>query len=338
MVVNSIVVAILCLSIILICHVFGSSTTTSFQILPKYKVSEMSARTVGVSRQNRMRNSKLQNINATALVFYGRKRYVQILNCYLEQNLVENGGILTEVMFIMKTTNKTDLEYLDILLAKHPDRYFKRNITRFDVHYDTHYQLLDPERYYFKIDDDIVYIHPDAFEKMLEAKLMYSDVAFISANIINHPILTSVHAQMRAIHNFTALGNRKGEDPYCAWDSVYCGVVQHESFFKRFNENSLEFYMFSHWDFNWKNNYPRWSINLILFQGKDVANIRHGDDEMQISIQIPNSQRKHSIAVGRALVAHFAYWPQRNSLTGTTETYLLQMYANIAQKVCSNII
>jgi hypothetical protein len=32
-----------------------------------------------------------------AMVFFGRKRYIEILDCYLQRNLVSNGGILSEV-------------------------------------------------------------------------------------------------------------------------------------------------------------------------------------------------------------------------------------------------
>jgi hypothetical protein len=33
-----------------------------------------------------------------AIVFYGRRGTVQMLNCYLERNLRRNGGLLSEVM------------------------------------------------------------------------------------------------------------------------------------------------------------------------------------------------------------------------------------------------
>jgi hypothetical protein len=32
-----------------------------------------------------------------ALVFFGRRRYIDVLNCYLRSNLVSNGGLLSEV-------------------------------------------------------------------------------------------------------------------------------------------------------------------------------------------------------------------------------------------------
>ncbi|CAF4023264.1 unnamed protein product [Rotaria sordida] len=93
--------------------------------------------------------------------------------------------------------------------------------------------------------------------------------------------------------------------------------------------------MFSHWDFNWQEQYPRWSINFILFQGKDVATVKPGDDEHQISIVIPYVQKKHSIAVGKALASHFAYIPQRkNGLSGSKEAYLIKMYADISKRMC----
>lgn len=321
----------------MIFNIFSNRIDRSISItkILNYKVSRIFSNALTISRGNRKRNPMFQNISATALVFYGRKQFVEILNCYLEQNLIDNGGLLTEVIFNAKTNDTSDLEYLDRLIASHPGRYFRKNITNLKWTFETHYQSLDSERYYFKIDDDIVYIHPNAFELMLEAKLMYSDVAFVSANIINHPVLASVHAQMRAISNISALANISGEDPYCGWNSSHCGAVQHESFIKRLNENSLKFYIFSHWDFNWKDQYPRWSINLILFQGKDVVNVQPGDDENQISIDFPKQQKKHSIAVGAALAVHFAYTPQRrNGLTGTREAYFISQYANISQRVC----
>lgn len=284
---------------------------------------------------NRKRNSTLKDIHVTALVFYGRKRFVQILNCYLEQNLVDNGGILSEVIFNAKTNNHEDLQYLDTLLASHPGRYFKKNITNLAWTFESHYRSLHPERYYFKIDDDIVYIHPNTFELMLEAKLMYSDVIFVSANIINHPILASVHAQMRAIHNISALANISGENPNCHWESAHCGTVQHESFIKRWYENSLEYYIFTVWDFDWNGQYPRWSINLFLFQGKDVTTVQPGDDEQQISVEIPKREKKRCIAVGGALAVHFAYGPQRhNGLNSARETHLLEKYTNVSKRVC----
>jgi len=288
-----------------------------------------------ISTKNQTRNSIFQNIRAGAIVFYGRQRYVQILNCYLERNLIDNGGVLQEIIFVAKTNNKADLAYLDSLIASHPKRYSRKNVTNLGWSFDAHYKGLNPEQYYFKIDDDIVYIHEGALEHMLEAKIQNPDVLFVSANVINHPVLASVHGQMRAFYNISRLANISGEDPNCAWNSANCGSIQHESFLKHIHDKSLHYYIFNQWDFNWKNQYPRWSINLILFQGKDVRDVTPGDDEHQISIVIPSKQKRHSIAVGAAVAVHFAYIPQRNSgMVGAREAYFVGRYANLSRTFC----
>ena len=40
---------------------------------------------------------KESNIKVSAVVFYGRRRYVRILDKYLKQNLCSAGGLLQEV-------------------------------------------------------------------------------------------------------------------------------------------------------------------------------------------------------------------------------------------------
>eukprot|EP01041_Mallomonas_annulata_P008682 gene8682-17928_t len=61
------------------------------------------------------------------------------------------------------------------------------------------------------------------------------------------------------------------------------------------------------------NRYYRWSINFFLFDPKDLAKHRISNcrnDELWLSMFVPHDARKHSAAVGTALVSHFAYTPQ----------------------------
>jgi hypothetical protein len=282
---------------------------------------------------------RLTNQTAIALVFYGRRRYVQILHCYLEQNLVDNGGVLSSVMFLTKTNDIEDLAYVDSIIEKHPGRFFRKDIKSIGWTFKDHYQSLIPDQYYFKLDDDIVYIHPNTLGMMLQAKLTYSDVLFVSANVINHPVLGQVHAQMRAIHNLSNFENFQDTPHACHWESSRCGVLQHESFLKRYKDGSLCAYIFPLWDFHYTDtveNYNRWSINLILFRGKDVAGVDLSNDELQISHLIPMREKKHCVAVGEALAVHFAYGPQRaNGLRDKTESILLEKYQRLANDSCT---
>ena len=163
-------------------------------------------------------------------------------------------------------------------------------------------------------------------------------VLFVSANVINHPILGQVHAQMRAIHNLTGFENFKGVPHACHWESSKCRLLQHESFLKRYKDGSLSAYMFSVWDFHYvvsTESYNRWSINLILFRGKDIADVDLSNDELKISHVIPMREKKHCVAVGQALAVHFAYRPQRaNGLREKTEDILLEKYQWLANASC----
>ena len=40
---------------------------------------------------------KTNKVRVTALVFYGRREYVRVLDAYMKQNLNKNGGVLEEV-------------------------------------------------------------------------------------------------------------------------------------------------------------------------------------------------------------------------------------------------
>lgn len=81
-----------------------------------------------------------QRLNVSASVFYGRRRYVEILSCYIEQNLVENGGLLSEVIFVLKTNNKDDISYLNQLVAQHPNIYSVKRDLNLRWIFDTHYR------------------------------------------------------------------------------------------------------------------------------------------------------------------------------------------------------
>jgi hypothetical protein len=85
----------------------------------------------------------------------GREKYASILNCYLQKNLAVNGGFLDEVHFLANTDVKSDLDYLDHLLASTP------SYKRIDVHWNYDFARLwkhavDHNTFYLKMDDDIV--------------------------------------------------------------------------------------------------------------------------------------------------------------------------------------
>jgi ribosomal protein L24E len=100
---------------------------------------------------------KPENTTVSALVFYGRRSRVEIMKCYIERNMVDNGGWLDEVLWVVNTDKQEDLRYLEEILATNP-RYKKiyPDEIASTYSYKNIWKLLDRGKYYVKIDDDVV--------------------------------------------------------------------------------------------------------------------------------------------------------------------------------------
>lgn len=97
---------------------------------------------------------KPKGFKIIGLIFFGRQRTVEILDCYLKRNLVANGGFLDEVLWVANTNNEDDLKYLDTLVQT--TKYYK-NLTLIDLGYDSVWEhAVDDKNMFIKIDDDMV--------------------------------------------------------------------------------------------------------------------------------------------------------------------------------------
>lgn len=100
---------------------------------------------------------KPRGIKIIAMVFYGRKHNVDILDCYLRQNLASNGGYLDEVWFMVHTSVKDDVEWLRGLTGGEPGYRFVELGDCTDGPYGCVWEYaVDDDTIYIKIDDDIV--------------------------------------------------------------------------------------------------------------------------------------------------------------------------------------
>ena len=102
--------------------------------------------------------TKPKGIKIIGLVFFGRRNRVEMLRCYLERNLVDNGGWLDEVHWVQNTDKKEDLDYLNEILASQP-RYKMIDLSSEGVGfigYGFAWGHLERGNLYMKIDDDVV--------------------------------------------------------------------------------------------------------------------------------------------------------------------------------------
>lgn len=74
----------------------------------------------------------------------------------VQRNLKENGGILDEVIFAVRTETPEDLEYLEILLASNP-QYTKHHASKAYASWIGSWEAVtERDSIYIKIDDDTV--------------------------------------------------------------------------------------------------------------------------------------------------------------------------------------
>ena len=148
-----------------------SGTATSPVTFPTQQSSN-TPEAPGSRMKDIMAWKKPPGMKVVALVFYGRRRYVSVLECYLkvryrtgpqyemltqtsQRNLVENGGILDEVIFLAKTKDKDDLAYLEDLIQKNP-KYSAEYHNETGLNFSKMYGSCTKGNVYVKIDDDVV--------------------------------------------------------------------------------------------------------------------------------------------------------------------------------------
>ncbi|KAI2628303.1 hypothetical protein GGS21DRAFT_236720 [Xylaria nigripes] len=153
---------------------------------------------------------KPEGIAVKALIFYGRKRTVDFLDCYLQQNLAVNGGYLDEVWFMVHTDIQEDLDYLDELIQR---RNQYRLVNPGECQGFNYACMWDPvvedNTIYVKIDDDIIFIHPDAIPQLVSTRIAEPHPYAVSANLVNSPLTGYKHYDLGAIHPFVPDPNNK---------------------------------------------------------------------------------------------------------------------------------
>lgn len=131
------------------------------------------------------------------LLFVERKRYVEILECYVSRNLVRNGGHLDEVRWIINSKTQEDLDYLETIVHQVPE-YTTHSVTS----YEQAYEFLDRDVTYVKIDDDIVFFEDNAIPSIIKRLDENPQYLAVSANVMNQPALAFVHYHLGAIHPY----------------------------------------------------------------------------------------------------------------------------------------
>jgi len=155
---------------------------------------------------------------------------VRILDRYLRRNLVSAGGIVSKVHFVVLRAIEEDIIYLQSLMEEVPEY----NVPSVKGRYlaKMYSVATDPEVIYIKLDDDIVYIGPDADRNIISYATRASNIEhknlsgnYGDASAYEIPLGLAHSYENLSINTFEVLAEAKLREPDCSF--VSANVVNH---------------------------------------------------------------------------------------------------------------
>jgi len=270
---------------------------------------------------------------------YGRRRTVSILLNYLRRDR----GIIDEVQFWMNTdpTGQED----DVAWAHEQEAIFPGwvrcvpNPSKEVLHpkqYNTgfFYEVAqDAGTYYFRFDDDIVYVHPRYFEEMVKLRDAHPEYFLIMGNILNNAVISWIHQQAGRIgREHGVVGSAWCMDPV-GWGSLEFAIALHNQFLNSARDGEVDNWLF---DKPWPLDGRRFSISNFLWVGDSVkmwgGPTHNRDEEIFLTEEWPAYLRQTNVVNGRALVVHYSFFTQR----GLDSTDVLERYMALSEDVLSH--
>lgn len=288
-------------------------------------------------------------------IFTGRWMFLRILLPYLYRELRHNGGVVDRVLFAMMQYNNETLSKLqgfataanDVLnhevfqfLYLNKDPHANKETVYRRFYYHVFQRLLrNPLDVYFKLDDDIVYIHDNVFTNMLINK--DSSRCFMHfGNIVSNWRCNWLHQQIGVYdHEVNPKGLTFNYDPNadCGWKRTDCAEMTLRAFLHHYQKQQLSRYMFH--GQNEIADRVRFSIQFFLLDADlldwekmlEVGPIgKEGAENDEKWWTVYSQKADHaSCIVGDGLVVHFSYYPTVKQLL---DLGLLEEFDNIVRK------
>jgi len=256
----------------------------------------------------------------------GRRRYMQYLVPF-----VVACDIVDRYDIWVNTINKQDIAFFRLLaksfpkinLVWQPDGIVNGNAS-INAFYK---QCIEEDTIYFKLDDDIVWMEPGLIEKMMRFRINNPEYFLVSPLVINNALCTYIlqnagKIQLNRYYPAYALDD-------ILWKSGEFALQLHNWFlntqlpeqqYKNLHCGARPVAM------------NRFSINAILWFGQEMKKfdgIVPGDDEEWLSVVKPTELGLGNCFNGDAIVAHFAFYTQRENLD---KGNILEQYGVYLQK------
>lgn len=266
---------------------------------------------------------------------FGREKTVSILKEYLRRD--HTRGIVDEWWACMNVGpgQEADEEYAHELARQHPEfirlKPFPDGwvpMTPIQRNTGSFYRYMtDPQTIYVRLDDDIVYLHPEAIARLARAKIQRPHTTACFALIWNNAICTHF-LQMHGI-----VPREWGDvRPYCmdsnGWANGEFAVKMHTLLLDAIDRDTVnDLYLYQ--DVSLQIG-QQFSVSCFASAGKDYAALPDGpgvlvpdEEESFHTIFRTQATGQPNIIIGNALVSHFTFGPQRGIVlpSGVLERY-----------------
>jgi hypothetical protein len=255
----------------------------------------------------------------------GRRRYMKALVPYIMTE-----PLVDEYHLWVNTLDPKDIAFLEKLAEAYP----KIKLIRLPegMQPDGNHtvgkffeQCVDPDAVYVRFDDDVVFVEDDFMEGFLQYRLAHPEYFLTLPLTINNAISTCLLSQFRRIKSPVYI-KADSYDTF-GWRNPEFARLMHETLL-----NTMEKGMLSHLKIpNREMGIGRISINCISFLGRDFARfggvIDYTDDEEWLTVIKPIQEGRLLGLYGEKLVAHFAYFTQREYMDTTN---VLERYCAVA--------
>jgi hypothetical protein len=256
----------------------------------------------------------------------GRRAYLEILGAYILKD-----GSIDEWHLWDNCRQESDRAYINDLEKRHAKikvvRQEKTDGSNSAI--NQFYQgASNPETFYIKLDDDIVFLPPGFGECLYEAALTEKGAhSYWSPLVVNNAIcswLLKYHSQMQI-----DVGLMASAACQHGWRSPLFALELHRAFLDALDQAYADKFKVP----NFSVSLARFSINCIGFWGEDVQELGQRfcplgvDDEEWISAVLPSLTGRPGRIIGNITIAHYSFFTQEDSLL---KTDILSRYAKRA--------
>jgi hypothetical protein len=255
----------------------------------------------------------------------GRRRYLDLL---IPQLLREQGW--DELQIWVNTTRPEDLAYIDglpsldprIRLVQLPDGIAPDGPSTI-FHFFPN--CIEPGTVYIRFDDDICYVEPGTVEKLARFRLARRQPFLIFPVIVNNAIISHI---LQGLGRFRL---KKYIEAQCmdeiGWGDPKFAEFLHGRFLQALRNKNIDRFKFPTRPIA----LSRMSINCIAWLGEEFAKfdgkLGFTHEEEWLSVTRPTQLGSYNLIYGHTVVAHFAFYTQREYLDGTD---LLEQYRQAA--------